>query len=99
MNQPAQYLEGIIKPLTENPDNVRITETTDEMGLLLSVDLHASDMGRIIGKQGATINAIRTLVKQLGFSQKARISIKLNEPPDRADDDSSDPMNRTMPRY
>lgn len=74
------YLLNLIQPIVSLPEEVEVTETVDEMGVLLAVKVNKADMGRLIGKQGANANAIRTLVRQLGFTNNKRISIKINEP-------------------
>lgn len=74
------YLLNLVQPIVSLPDEVVVTESTDEMGVLLTVSVNKADMGRLIGKQGANANAIRTLVRQLGFTNNKRISIKINEP-------------------
>lgn len=76
----SKYLESIITPLVSFPDQVRINQSLDERGVLLSVTLDKEDMGKIIGKQGETARSIRRLVRQLGMANKQLISIKINEP-------------------
>jgi len=73
-------LKGIISDLTSNPDSVSVTKSVDEMGTLLSIDLDPSDMGKIIGKQGETINAIRKIVHAYGMKLGIRLSVKVNTP-------------------
>lgn len=80
MENEILYLEAIVKPLVSYPEEVRIEKTSDEMGILLSLNLHKDDMGKIIGKEGNTARAIRHIVRQYGMSRQARISIKINEP-------------------
>lgn len=80
MEQEKEYLLSIIKPFVTHPEDVNVEATTDELGVLLRVRVNQEDMGRLIGKQGANANAIRTLVRQLGFTSNKRISIKIDEP-------------------
>lgn len=78
--QPDKYLEQIISPLVTKPEAIRITSTTDEMGVLLSVVVAREDMGSVIGKAGETAKAIRHLIRVAGVKQNARVSVKINEP-------------------
>jgi uncharacterized protein len=50
MQEDQQFLETVVKALVDNPDAVRINRTVDEMGVLLTLDVHADDMGKIIGR-------------------------------------------------
>jgi len=75
-----QFLELVIMSLVDNPDSVKITRTVDEMGVLLALDIHSDDMGKIIGRAGNTAKAIRTLLRVVGLRNNARINLKINEP-------------------
>ena len=77
-----EYLFSVLHPLLNNPEALKITKSADEMGILLSVDLHRSDMGTVIGKAGETAKCIRLLLKVFGSRNQARISMKINEPKD-----------------
>jgi predicted RNA-binding protein YlqC (UPF0109 family) len=59
---------------------VKITRKVDEMGVLLSLKVHPDDMGQIIGKGGATVRAIRSLVRLVGAKNHARVNLKIEEP-------------------
>jgi len=80
MIEPKDYLDTIVKGLVDNPDDVKVTKTIDEMGVLLSLEVNSEDMGQIIGRQGATAKAIRTLVRVCGMKSQARVNVKINEP-------------------
>ncbi len=75
-----QFLEYVVKELVDNPDSVKVDRTVDEMGVLLMLDVHSDDMGKIIGRQGATAKAIRTLLRVVGMKNNARVNLKINEP-------------------
>jgi hypothetical protein len=75
-----EFLEFVVKGLVENPDAVKITRTVDEMGVLLMLDLHPDDMGKVIGRSGNTAKAIRTLLRVVGMKHNARVNLKINEP-------------------
>ena len=75
-----QFLEYVVKSLVDNPDAVKIERTVDEMGVLLTLMVHAEDMGKIIGRQGNTAKAIRILLRVVGMKNNARVNLKINEP-------------------
>lgn len=76
----AVFAEYVIRALVGNPDMVVVTRTTDERGVLLALDVHPDDMRYVIGRQGNTAKAIRTLLKIVGAKNNARINFKINEP-------------------
>jgi len=74
------FLEFIVKTLVDHPDDVKIDRKVDEMGVLLNLNLHKEDMGQIIGRQGSTVRAIRTLLRIIGLKNHARVNLKIEEP-------------------
>ncbi|MEX0917136.1 MAG: KH domain-containing protein [Candidatus Paceibacterota bacterium] len=74
------FLEFVVKMLVDNPDDVKIERTVDEMGVLLTLDVNPQDMGKIIGRSGNTAKAIRTLLRVVGMKNDARVNLKINEP-------------------
>lgn len=80
MERDQQFLEQLVKALVDHPDSVHINRTVDEMGVLLTLDVHAEDMGKIIGRSGNTAKAIRTLLRVVGMKNDARVNLKINEP-------------------
>ena len=78
--EDKQFLESLVKALVDHPDSVNINRTVDEMGVLLTLDVHAEDMGKIIGRSGNTAKAIRTLLRVVGMKHDARVNLKINEP-------------------
>ena len=75
-----EFLEFVVRGLVEHPDDVKIGRTVDEMGVLLTLDLHPDDMGKVIGRSGNTAKAIRTLLRVVGMKHNARVNLKINEP-------------------
>ncbi len=80
MEQDREFLEYVVKALVDNPDSVKIDRVVDEMGVLLTLDVHPDDMGKIIGRSGNTAKAIRTLLRVVGMKHDARVNLKINEP-------------------
>lgn len=80
MEQDQEFLEFVVKALVDNPEEVKVNRTVDEMGVLLTLDVHKDDMGKIIGRAGNTAKAIRTLLRVVGMKHDARVNLKINEP-------------------
>lgn len=90
-----QFVEYIVKTLVNNPDKVKIDRTIDEKGVLLSLEVDPEDVGRIIGRRGATAQSIRTLLRALGTKNDARYNLKIinNDdyvPKEKSDDTAAD---------
>jgi predicted RNA-binding protein YlqC (UPF0109 family) len=76
----VQFVEMIVKAIVENPDEVELERTVDEMGVLISLKVGKDDMGKIIGKGGQTAKSIRTLLRVIGSKNNARVNLKIVEP-------------------
>lgn len=72
-----QFVEYIVKTLVNNPDKVDVEREIDERGVLLSLSVDPEDVGRVIGKRGATAQSIRTLLRVLGTKNGARYNLKV----------------------
>ena len=72
-----QFVEYIVKTLVNNPDKVNIERAIDEKGVLLSLSVDPEDVGRVIGRRGATAQSIRTLLRALGTKNDARYNLKI----------------------
>ena len=75
-----EYCEMIVKGLVENKEAVNVVRTVDEMGVLLSLTVAPGDMGVVIGKEGNTAKAIRTLIRTVGMKAGSRVNLKILEP-------------------
>jgi hypothetical protein len=75
-----EFLEFVAKSVVAHPNDVKVTRTVDERGVLLTLDINPEDMGYIIGRRGQTAQAIRTLLKIVGAKNNARVNLKINEP-------------------
>ncbi|MDB4939790.1 MAG: hypothetical protein JWO40_215 [Candidatus Doudnabacteria bacterium] len=78
--QDQQFVEFIVKALVDHPDDVKTERIVDQMGVLITLHLNQQDMGQVIGRQGQTAKAIRTLLRVVGAKHKARVNLKINEP-------------------
>ncbi len=72
-----QFIEYIVKSLVSKPDAVVIERRIDEKGVLLELTVDAEDLGRVIGKRGATAQSLRTLLRALGTKNDARYNLKI----------------------
>ncbi|MEO0084464.1 MAG: KH domain-containing protein [candidate division WOR-3 bacterium] len=75
-----EFLQLVVQSLVKNPDAVKIDRKIDEMGVLLTLTVSPEDMGTVIGRQGNTARAIRTLLRVIGAKNNARVNLKLEEP-------------------
>lgn len=74
------FVEYVVKAIVAHPEDVKTERTVDEMGVLITLHLNQEDMGYVIGRQGQTARAIRTLLKIVGAKKNARVNLKIHEP-------------------
>lgn len=74
-----EFVEYIVKNLVDNPDQVSINEVGSAHTLILELSVEKSDIGKIIGKKGKTINAIRTLIMSVASRNNLRVSLEIVE--------------------
>jgi predicted RNA-binding protein YlqC (UPF0109 family) len=72
-----QFIEYIVKSLVGHPDAVKVERRIDEKGVLLELTVDPEDLGRVIGKRGATAQSLRTLLRALGTKNDARYNLKI----------------------
>jgi predicted RNA-binding protein YlqC (UPF0109 family) len=95
-----QFVEYIVKSIVGDPDAISVERTIDEKGVLLELTVNPEDLGRVIGKRGATAQSIRTLLRALGTKNEARYNLKIvdNSPegarPPRNEDSRGDFKDR-----
>jgi len=97
-----QFIEYIVKSLVGNPDKVSIERRIDEKGVLLELTVDPEDLGRVIGKRGATAQSLRTLLRALGTKNEARYNLKIvdnGEPRPPRDDAGSSSDNHHAPAH
>lgn len=76
-NIDEQFIDFIVKSLVGKPDAVKVERTIDEKGVLLELTVDPEDLGRVIGKRGATAQSLRTLLRALGTKNDARYNLKI----------------------
>lgn len=103
-----QFIEYVVKSLVGKPEAVHIDRRVDDKGVLLELTVDPEDLGRVIGKRGATAQSLRTLLRALGTKNSARYNLKIidngvgreereanHEAPVRNDDASHEPVSGT----
>ena len=81
-----EFVEYVVRALVDNADKVKVERRVDEMGVLITLDVASEDMGKVIGRDGATAKALRTLLRVVGMKNNARVNLKINEPEGRGTD-------------
>ena len=76
-----ELLEVIAQHLVIHPDAVEIRETKTDTMSVLELTVARDDVGRVIGKNGATIDAIRTILNAVASRTKRRVMMEIVEPP------------------
>ncbi|OGY80003.1 MAG: hypothetical protein A3B74_05080 [Candidatus Kerfeldbacteria bacterium RIFCSPHIGHO2_02_FULL_42_14] len=75
-----EFVDYVVKSIVDNPDAVEAVRTVDEMGVLITLKVNPTDLGQVIGRQGQTAKAIRTLLRVVGAKHQARVNLKILEP-------------------
>lgn len=106
-NIDQQFVEYVVKTLVNKPDAVTVNRSVDEKGVLLELTVDPEDLGRVIGKRGATAQSLRTLLRALGTKNEARYNLKIvdngeapakpSQPADASADDSTATDDSTEP--
>ncbi|MBR3035763.1 MAG: KH domain-containing protein [Lachnospiraceae bacterium] len=72
-----ELVETIAKALVDDPDQVVVTEETNEKGTRIVLKVAQSDTGKVIGKQGKVANAIRAVVKAAGVRKGVQVMVDI----------------------
>lgn len=94
-----EFVEYVVKALVDNAEKVKVDRRVDEMGVLITLDVDAADMGKVIGRDGATAKALRTLLRVVGMKNNARVNLKINEPEGRAAYSNQEEQTSSVSRY
>ena len=74
------YLELLVRGIVRERTAVSVAFNEDDQGVLLTLTVHKRDMGRVIGKDGATAKNIRALMHAFGANLGSKVSVKILEP-------------------
>ncbi len=80
--QAIDFVRYLLEQFCEDKEAIELEQTKDDLGVLITIRIAESDMGRLIGKKGQTISSIRTLVRVIGARGDERINVKVLEPLD-----------------
>ena len=75
------FLKYVLEAIVDDVSALHIESKIDELGILLTVQVSENDMGKLIGKGGQTVKALRTLLRIIGGNAQQRINVKILEPP------------------
>ena len=78
MTIDQQFVEYIVKNLVENPEDVKVERTIDEKGVLLTLSVNKEDLGRIIGRRGATAHSHSALLRALALKNNPHYKLKIS---------------------
>ncbi len=79
MSAMKELLEEIAKALVDNPEDVQVTEVEGEQTTVLELRVRNEDLGKVIGRQGRTARAIRTLLSAAGMKIHKRFVLEILE--------------------
>jgi predicted RNA-binding protein YlqC (UPF0109 family) len=74
-----ELVEAIAKSLVDNPDDVQVRAVEGEQVTVLEIRVHPTDLGKVIGRQGRTAKAIRTLLGAAGMKLRKRFTLEIIE--------------------
>ena len=74
------FVEYVVKSIVSKPEEVMVTRTIDDMGVLLTLQVSKDDMGKVIGRSGQTAKSIRILLRVIGSKENIRVNMKIVEP-------------------
>lgn len=74
----AAALEHLVRGIVDRPDNVRVVAMESARGEVLEVHVHPDDLGRVIGRQGRTAGALRTIIAALADGHRVRVDVADN---------------------
>ena len=72
-----QILETIVKSLVDVPNEVQITEINGDKTIIYELRCNAKDVGKIIGKSGKTVGAIRTILNSMAAKQGRKAMLEV----------------------
>ena len=91
-----QFIEYIVRSLVGHPDDVVVDRIVDEKGVLLTLTVNPEDLGRVIGKRGATAQSLRSLLRALRTKNDARYNLKIVDV-DRPESERDQPRQVVTP--
>ena len=71
----AEALEHLVRGIVDSPEDVKVSVNNNRRGESLEVRVHQDDLGRVIGRQGRTARALRTVVGALAHGEPVRVDV------------------------
>ncbi|MBW4095665.1 MAG: RNA-binding protein [Acidobacteria bacterium] len=71
----ADALEHLVRGIVDSPEDVKVTAKNNRRGETLEVHVHQDDLGRVIGRQGRTARALRTVIAALAGGESVRVDV------------------------
>ena len=71
----AEALEHLVRGIVDSPEDVKVSAKNNRRGETLEVRVHQDDLGRVIGRQGRTARAMRTVISALAGSEAVRVDV------------------------
>ena len=79
MSSMKDYILDLVRPLVDRPDDIRLTDLDGEKTVVVELRCHQGDIGKIIGKSGKTISAVRTLAATVAARNGRRAVVEVVE--------------------
>ena len=79
MNQLKELIEYIVKALVDNPEKVEVKEIAGEKSIIFELKVGEGDLGKVIGKEGRTAKAVRTIITAAAMKQGKRTVLEILE--------------------
>lgn len=79
MSRASAVVEAVAKALADRPDSVRVTEREARGQVFIELTMAPGDMGRVIGRQGRTAQAVRTLANLAAEMDGVRVSVDFRD--------------------
>ncbi|HEX2246712.1 MAG TPA: RNA-binding protein [Arthrobacter sp.] len=71
----AEALEHLVRGIVDSPEDVKVTVKTNRRSDIIEVRVHQDDLGRVIGRQGRTARALRTVIAALAGGEQVRVDV------------------------
>ncbi|MFC0582699.1 RNA-binding protein [Micrococcoides hystricis] len=71
----AEALEHLVKGIVDSPEDVQVNSRSNRRGPVLEVRVHPDDLGRVIGRQGRTAKALRTVIDAISGDEQVRVDV------------------------
>ncbi len=73
-----EFIEYVARMLARYPDEVQVTDSVDEKGIVFRISLNPDDVGRVIGREGRIIQSMRSLLRAAAVRQGVRLAIEVD---------------------